>query len=156
MNHIVRIFAAGAAAALALAAAPASAAHHDPEFFAPPPAGDRPLPFSTAVRAGPFLFLSGMLGNTPGTPELAPGGIQPETRVTMEKIKAAVESHGSTMDRVVKCTVFLADMAEWGAMNEVYVEFFPNNKPARSAVAVSGLALGARVEIECIAVVEEI
>jgi 2-iminobutanoate/2-iminopropanoate deaminase len=59
------------------------------------------------------------------------------------------------MDRVAKCTVFLADIAEWAAMNEVYVEFFPNNRPARSALGASGLALGARVEIECIAVLDD-
>lgn len=150
---ILALFAAVGATFVAL---PALAHHHDPEFFAPPAAGDRVMPFSTAVRSGPFLFLSGMLANKPGTPELVPGGIQAETRATMEKIKAAVEAHGSTMERVVKCTVFLADMAEWAAMNEVYVEFFPGGKPARSAVEVSGLALDARVEIECIAVVEKL
>jgi reactive intermediate/imine deaminase len=83
---------------------------------------------------------------------LATGGIQAETRQTLENIKAALQPLGATMDDVVKCTVFLADMAEWPAMNEVYVTFFPTNKPARSAVAVSGLARNARVEIECIAV----
>lgn len=155
MSLTHRMATAALAAGLCLAALPAVARHHDPKFFAPPNAGDRQLPFSEAVQAGPFLFLSGMLGNKPGTPELVPGGIQPETRATLEKIKAAVEAHGSSMDRVVKCTVFLADMAEWAAMNEVYVTFFPNGKPARSAIAASGLALGARVEIECIAVVGE-
>jgi 2-iminobutanoate/2-iminopropanoate deaminase len=113
---------------------------------------ERKLPFSEAVRAGELLFLSGMLGIKPGTGELIPGGIGPETRQTLEHIRAAVTRHGSSMDRVAKCTVFLADIAEWAAMNEVYVEFFPNNRPARSALGASGLALGARVEIECIAV----
>jgi 2-iminobutanoate/2-iminopropanoate deaminase len=143
------------AAMLALITLPASAGHHDPEFFAPAAAGDLQLPFSEAVQVGPFLFLSGQIGNQPGKKELVPGGIQAETRSTMEKIKATVERHGSSMDRVAKCTVFLADMSEWAAMNEVYLQFFPNNRPARSAVAGSGLALGARVEIECIAVVGE-
>jgi 2-iminobutanoate/2-iminopropanoate deaminase len=64
-----------------------------------------------------------------------------------------LEANGSSMDRVVKCLVMLADMAEWGAMNRVYVTFFPNHLPARSAMGASGLALGARVEIECMAVV---
>jgi len=68
----------------------------------------------------------------------------------MENIKSTVERYGGSMDRPVKCTVFLADIAEWGAMNEVYKEYFPNNRPARSALGVSGLALNARVEIECI------
>jgi 2-iminobutanoate/2-iminopropanoate deaminase len=121
------------------------------EFY--PMAGDteRSWPFSEAVRVGEILFLSGMLGIKPGTSELVPGGIAAETRQTLENIRAAVLRHGGSMDRVPKCTVFLADMAEWAAMNVVYVEFFPANKPARSALGVNGLALGARVEIECIA-----
>jgi reactive intermediate/imine deaminase len=105
------------------------------------------------VRVDDTLYLSGNLGNIPGTPELAEGGIQGETRQTMENISAVLQQFGSSMDQVVKCTVFLADMDEWGAMNEVYKTFF-NNPPARSALGASGLALGARVEIECIAVVE--
>lgn len=108
--------------------------------------------FSEAVRVGPLLFLSGKLGTVPGQ-GLIEGGIQPETRQTLENIKSALEDYGSSMDEVVKCTVFLADIAEWSAMNEVYVTFFPGNKPARSAVAGSGLAADARVEIECIATV---
>ena len=104
---------------------------------------------------GNTLYLAGKLGNLPGSMQLAPGGIQGETRQTMEHIKAAVEKYGSSMDRVVKCTVFLADIGEWAAMNEVYKTYFPNNRPARSALGVSGLALGARVEIECIAVLED-
>ena len=109
------------------------------------------LPFSDVVRAGNLLFQSGKLGIDPGTSKLVPGGIQPETRQTMELIKEGFARHGVGMDRVVKCTVFLADMKEWGAMNEVYVTYFPGGKPARSALGASGLALGARVEIECIA-----
>lgn len=123
----------------------------DIEFHPVQDMGDRDLPFSQAVRAGDFLFLSGMIGIDPETGNLVEGGIQAETRATMEAIKAAVERHGASMDRVIKCTVFLADMSEWSAMNEVYVEFFPENKPARSALGASGLALGAKVEIECIA-----
>ena len=109
------------------------------------------LPFADAVRAGGLLFQSGKIGLVPGTMQLAPGGIQGETRQTLENIKAGFAEHGVGMDRVVKCTVFLADMKEWAAMNEVYVQFFPDAKPARSALGASGLALGARVEIECIA-----
>jgi len=82
---------------------------------------------------------------------LAEGGIAGETRQTMENIKASLEKYGSSLDEVVKCTVFLADIAEWGAMNEVYKTYFPTNPPARSALGVSGLALEARVEIECLA-----
>jgi len=111
----------------------------------------RNLPFSSAVRAGNTLYLSGNLGNIPGTMDLAEGGITGETRQTMENISAVLQQFGSSMDEVVKCTVFLADMAEWGAMNEVYKTFF-KNPPARSALGVNGLALNGRVEIECIAV----
>ena len=108
------------------------------------------LPFSDAVIVGDLVFTAGKLGIPPGTRSLVDGGIGPETRQTLENIKASLERVGSSMDRVAKCTVFLADMAEWPAMNEVYRTFF-SNPPARSAVAVSGLALDARVEIECIA-----
>jgi 2-iminobutanoate/2-iminopropanoate deaminase len=109
------------------------------------------LPFSSAVRAGDTLYLSGNIGNVPGTLDLADGGIAGETRQTMDNISAVLQEFGSSMDEVVKCTVFLADMAEWGAMNEVYRTYF-KNPPARSALGASGLALNARVEIECIAV----
>ncbi len=111
------------------------------------------LPFSEAVRVGDILYLSGQIGNLPGTTELVPGGITEETRQTLENIRAVLERHGSSLDRIVKCTIFLADIGEWPSMNEVYVSFFGEEKPARSAVAGSGLALGARVEIDCIAVI---
>lgn len=127
----------------------------DPEiaYLNAPGAEGRDLPFSAAVRVDKLLFLSGNIGVVPGTMNLAEGGIQGETRQTLANIKANVENFGSSMDRVVKCTVFLADMGEWGAMNEVYRTFFPN-PPARSALGAAGLALDARVEIECIAVID--
>ncbi len=109
------------------------------------------LPFSAAVRVGDILYLSGQIGFLPGTRELAAGGVGPETRQTMENIQAVLEHAGSSMDRVVKCTVFLVRMADYEAVNEVYATFFPKDPPARSAVAGSGLAFGAKVEIECIA-----
>jgi 2-iminobutanoate/2-iminopropanoate deaminase len=117
-------------------------------------AGDRQLPFSEAVRVGHMLYLSGQLGFDPKTSKLAEGGIAGETRQTMENIKATLEKHGSSMAEVVKCTVFLADINEWAAMNEVYITYFPSNPPARSALGSSGLALGARTEIECLATVK--
>ena len=107
-------------------------------------------PFSEAVRVDGLLFLSGMIGND-STGQLAKGGIAAETRQTLENIKAALARNGVGMDRVVKCTVFLADIGEWGAMNEVYRTFFTTNKPARSALGNATLVRGARVEIECIA-----
>ena len=109
-------------------------------------------PFSEAVRAGNIVFLSGMLG-TDSTGRLAAGGVGPETRQTLENIKAALARNGLTMNDVVKCTVFLADIAEWGAMNQVYATYFPESKPARSAVGGTGLVRNARVEIECIAAI---
>ena len=121
-------------------------------FYAPPSMGKQKLPFSEAVRVGDLLFLSGKVGRKPGARTVVSGGIAAETRQTLDNIRDVLERHGSSMARVVKCTVFLADIRDWAAMNEVYVEFFPNNPPARSALGASGLALGARVEIECIAV----
>lgn len=115
---------------------------------------DLQLPFSEAVRVGHMLYLSGQLGFDPQTSKLVEGGIGPETRQTLENIKAALEKHGSSMAEVVKCTVFLADIKEWAAMNEVYITYFPSDPPARSALGSSGLALGARTEIECMATVK--
>jgi reactive intermediate/imine deaminase len=111
-------------------------------------------PFSEAVRVGNWLVLSGHIGRNPETGVLPPGGIKAETKQTMENIKRTLEKYGSSLDQVVKCTVMLADISEWSAMNEVYVTYFPNNKPARSAFGTSGLALGARLEIECWATVK--
>lgn len=111
------------------------------------------LPFSEAVRVGDMLYLSGMVGVVPGSLELAEGGIRAETRQTMENIGAILKAHGSSLDRVVKCTVFLADIEEWSAFNEVYRTFFEGRYPARSALGTAGLALDARVEVECTATV---
>jgi reactive intermediate/imine deaminase len=130
---------------------PAISQTADVEYFPGGEPGGRVVPFSDAVRVGNLLFLSGKLGTAEG--DLAPGGIAGQTRQALENIKASLERHGSSMDRVVKCTVFLADMAEWDQMNEVYVTFFGDNLPARSAIGTSGLALGGRVEIECIGVI---
>ncbi len=129
-----------------------SAKSADVEYLLMPGMEDLGLPFSSAVRVDNMLYMSGNLGNVPGTLDLAPGGIQGETRQTLDNIKAVAEQFGSSMDKVVKCTVFLADISEWGAMNEVYRTYF-KNPPARSALGASGLALNARVEIECIATI---
>lgn len=124
------------------------------EWLSTPEMEQLDLPFSDAVRVGNLLFLSGQIGNVPGTLNLAPGGIEGETRQTLENIRASLARYGASMDDVVKCTVFLADMGEWGRMNGVYRTFFTRNKPARSAVGVSGIALDGRVEIECIAALD--
>ncbi|HIA83530.1 MAG TPA: RidA family protein [Candidatus Marinimicrobia bacterium] len=107
------------------------------------------MPFSEAVRVGNMLYLSGQVGNIPGEMNVVTGGIGHETRQTMENIKEVLERYGSSMDQVVKCLCMLEDINEWAEMSAEYVKFFPNHKPARSAFAGSGLAIGAKVEIEC-------
>ncbi len=115
------------------------------------PAGTAPAaPYSPAVRVGNLVFLSGQIGIVPGQ-GLAPGGVEGETRQALENVRRLLEAAGTAMDRVVKCTVFLADIADYQAMNGVYRTFFPADPPARSAVAVAGLPANARVEVECIA-----
>jgi 2-iminobutanoate/2-iminopropanoate deaminase len=129
-------------------------ADHPPDVdFYPLPAGTR-LPFSEAVRVGSLLYLSGQMG-TDASGRLVAGGIEAETRQILANVRAVLERHGSSMDRVVKCLVMLADMAEWPAMNTVYLEHFTLPLPARSAFGANGLALGGRIELECIAVVGE-
>jgi reactive intermediate/imine deaminase len=111
------------------------------------------LPFSEAVRVGNTLYLYGQVGLVPGTLKLVPGGIKDEARQAMENIKTSLEVNGYAMTDIVKCTVMLADISEWAAFNEVYRTFFSGRYPARSALGANGLALGARVEVECIAAV---
>jgi 2-iminobutanoate/2-iminopropanoate deaminase len=117
--------------------------------FASPDAGVRQLPFSESVRAGDLLFLSGQIG----TIDLVPGGMEAEAKRTIENIRAILERRGASLADVVKCTVFLADMADWPAFNEIYRSYFQPPYPARSALGVNGLARGARVELECVAFV---
>ena len=112
------------------------------------------LPYSDAVRVGNTLYLAGAIGTPPGSRDVVPGGIAAETRQTLENIKRNLEAHGSSLDRVVRCTVMLIDINDFEAMNAVYREYFPTNKPARSTFGVSGLARNARIEIECTAVAE--
>jgi len=111
------------------------------------------LPFSAAVRVGNVLYLSGQLGTVPGTRQLADTGIAGQTKQALENVKGVLAAAGSSLERVVKCTVFLLDIKDYAAMNAVYATYFPKDPPARSTVAGSGLALGARVEIECLALV---
>ena len=121
------------------------AAEANPQFADPEYMNTSPrAPISEGVRYGGFIFLAGKTGGQ------GERGVQAETRRALESIQDALERFGSSMDRVVKCTVYLVDMEEWAAMNEVYAEFFPVNKPARTAI---GISLGGdnRVEIECIA-----
>jgi len=136
-------------AAAVLASATPLSAQATKEVLRFPGASTNPV-LSSVVKVGDMLYLSGQLGRVPGA-GLAPGGIGPETRQALENIKGALEATGSGMDRVVKCTVFLADVADYAAMNEVYGTFWPEDPPARTTVAVAALVLGARIEIECIA-----
>ncbi len=110
------------------------------------------LPFSEAVRVDDTLYLSGMIGVIPGTLELVQGGLEAETRQTLDNIRMILEAHGASMSHIVKCTVMLEDISEWGAFNEIYKTYFDSSYPARSAFGADGLALGARVEVEVIAV----
>lgn len=120
------------------------------------PEGVARLPvFSSAVRSGDFIFLSGALGALPNVspPQIIEGGIEAETRQTMENIVTVLDAGGATLEDLIKCTVYLADIEDYAAMNAVYVEYMPAQPPARAALAGSGLALGALVEIDCIAAV---
>ncbi len=126
-----------------------------PQFLATQDSAMRSFPFSEAVRVGNVLHLSGQIGVMPGTLDLAPGGIEAESVQTLANIRTVLERHGSSLGEVFKCTVFLADIAEWPAFNAVYSRTFSAPYPARSALATTGLALGARVEVECLAYVAE-
>ena len=108
------------------------------------------MPFSPAIRAGGMIYLSGQIGNVPGTREL-PQGVAAQTRQAMENIQTVLEAASASLYDVVKCTVFLDNIDDWGSMNEVYVTFWDGPPPARSALGADGLALGALLEIECLA-----
>ena len=148
-NQCIRALTAALAAALLLAA-PALAKNHTPPtdpVFTP---SDMPYPFSSAVRVGDVLYLSGQLGAVDNGGALVPGGIEPETRAMFARIGKTLNQHGLTFDNVFKCQVFLADMADWPKFNTIYATYFKKGRyPARSAMGVNGLALGAKVEMEC-------
>ncbi len=111
------------------------------------------LPFSEAVAVGDTLYLSGQIGIKPGTTTLVAGGMEAEARQAMDNIRATLSAHGYGMEHIVKCTVMLADMSQWGVFNQVYRGYFTPPFPARSAFGASGLAMGAQVEVECIAAI---
>ncbi len=122
----------------------------DPEFFDEGPMSGKGYPFSESVRVGNILFISGQVGVDENN-QLVEGGIVGETRQIMSNIGGALERRGLGFSDVVKCTVFLADVAEWGEFNTIYTSYFERPYPARSALGANGLALGARLEVECIA-----
>lgn len=116
-----------------------------------PPGSPAPRgPYSPAVRAGDFIFVSGQLAVDPETNQYTPGDIQQETRMTLNNIRRILEGAGATVADVVRVGVFLADGAEFAKMNEVYAEFFGNDKPARTTI-VCKFAADIRVEIDCVA-----
>jgi len=112
-------------------------------------------PYSQAIKAGGFVFVSGQIPTNPETGEFVAGGIAEQTEQVFKNLKAVLEAAGSSLDQVVKTTVFLADMKEFSGMNEVYAKFFSGPPPARATVAAAGLPRDARVEIEAVAVVLE-
>jgi 2-iminobutanoate/2-iminopropanoate deaminase len=136
---------------LAGATPPTSSTGAHAQFYPSPDPVLKNLPFSEAVRAGDLLILSGQIGSLPGKMALAPGGITGESRQMLENISAILQRHGATLRDVVQCTVFLADMKVWPAFNKVYTEFFKPPYPARSATGATGLALGAKIEMQCTA-----
>ncbi len=109
------------------------------------------LPFCSAIRAGDTVYISGCIGHPPGQQKVVEGGIAAEAEQDLQHMRASLEAAGSSLDRVAKCLVFLTDMADSDAMNEVYSAFFGSHRPARSTVAVAELALDAKFEIECVA-----
>ena len=111
------------------------------------------LPFSKAVKVGQTIYLSGELGVDYSTTTLVPGGVGPETTQIFVNMANTLDEFGADLSDLVKCTVFLDDMAEFGAMNTAYTTALPDPKPARSTLGADGLALGAALEIECIAVI---
>jgi reactive intermediate/imine deaminase len=152
--RVLRIPALAALCGLMLAIPPSPARAAEPartEFLNSGKVLSGDLPFSEAVRHGDTLYLSGQVGIAPGTMQLVPGGIRSEAQQALANIRAVLEAHGRTTRDILKCTVMLADMADWPAFNEVWRAFLEKPYPARSAFGASGLALGARVEVECTA-----
>jgi 2-iminobutanoate/2-iminopropanoate deaminase len=111
-------------------------------------------PYSQAVRAGNFLFTSGQIPLDPASGKLVEGGIQEQARQVMQNLKAVLEAGGADFSKVVKSTVFLDDLKNFVQFNEIYGEYFPLDRPARSTFQVAGLPLGVKIEIEMIALVE--
>lgn len=111
------------------------------------------VPLSQAIQLGDWVFASGQLGMDPRTGRLAEGGIRAETRQVCENLKAVLEAAGSSLAKVVKVTIYMADLGELMAMNEVFSAYFPTEPPARTTFQAAGLVGGARVEIEAIATV---
>ncbi|MBN1935127.1 MAG: RidA family protein [Anaerolineae bacterium] len=111
-------------------------------------------PYSQAVKIGLLVYTAGQLGIDPETGKLVDGGVQAQTRQALTNLQAVLQAAGTDLDNVVKTTVFMQDMGDFKAMNQIYAEFFPQQPPARSAVQVAALPLGGSVEIEAVAAIE--
>jgi 2-iminobutanoate/2-iminopropanoate deaminase len=129
--------------------------HPDPirEAVSTPAAPKAVGPYSQGIKAGDFLFVAGEAGVDPATGKLVEGGVAAQTRQALQNIRAIVEAAGASLERVVRCGVFLADIADFQAMNAVYAEFFPADKapPARTTIQAARLPMGALVEIDAVA-----
>ena len=142
----------------ALASSASSATAQPPTPEAPPArAGRRVIPgspyptFSRAVRLDRLVFVAGVVGQKPGTRDLVSTDFEPQCRQTLENLKASVEAAGSTLDKVLKCTVYLTEAADFAAFNKLYAEYFPKDPPARSSVVVKELVIpGAKLEVDCV------
>lgn len=144
----VSLFAIGCAPASGHRMSPAPAAAR--QAVNPPSIAPLVAAYSVAIRAGDQVFVSGLTGAKPGTQNIVDGGIGPQTRQTLENIRTVLQAAGATMSDVSECTVFLVDMADYAAMNAVYIEFFRVDPPARATLAVTALPRpAARVEIKC-------
>lgn len=113
------------------------------------------LPFSSAVRVGDMVYVSGQIGHLPGELKLVPGGLGPESRQALSYLRDVLAASGSSLARVIKCTVYFADIRDFQDFNAIYTAFFGTHRPARTGVAVAGLALGARIELDCIALAND-
>ena len=136
-------------AALLLQTLASQASAGEVEYIVTPDSAPLGLPFSDAVIFDNLLVMSGQLGVNPANFRLVDGGIEAETRQIFSNMTALLSSHDATLDSIVKCTVMIDDIDEWPAFNTIYLSYFTNHKPARSALGADGLALGAAVELEC-------
>lgn len=112
-------------------------------------------PYSQGIKVGGLVFTAGQVGFDPATGQFVEGGVEEQTRRTLENISAILEAAGTSLNRAVKVTVFLSDMSLFEAMNGVYKQFFSDTPPARTTVAVAGLPRNALVEIECVAALDD-
>jgi 2-iminobutanoate/2-iminopropanoate deaminase len=127
----------------------------DVEYYVTSDSAPLNLPFSDAVIFDGLMVMSGQLGVEPTTFKLVEGGIEAETHRIFSNMKSMLASHGATLDNIVKCTVMIADIGQWPSFNTIYLSYFTQHKPARSALGANGLALNAAVELECWAVIDD-